>query len=224
MARPVDRTARNPCTMASGHILRPRRGVPPNVKIIVPPIWVFIPFCFHVSSVGPIQLNDGSSGRPCYRRPAHSARCNFGDKLEEHLCDRLIAGVNDTDVQRRLLVRQDVTFQYAQDIRDQKDDVNPATADSSVTLFQKTKVHTATRSQPVNRPSHAPNINPGSKKFNKCFSCDESHLRSSSRFSNAICHLCGKSGHIKKGDRQQLHINYCGLFLDNYYALVMLDL
>ncbi|KAA3673299.1 uncharacterized protein DEA37_0001725 [Paragonimus westermani] len=111
---------------------------------------------------------------------------------------QLIAGVNDTDLQRRLLVKQGVTFQEARDICEQKDDVNAATADLNVTLLQKAKAHTATRSQPVNRPSHAPIINPGSKKFSNCFSCSELHLRSSCRFHSAICRLCGKSGHIKK--------------------------
>ncbi|KAA3681953.1 uncharacterized protein DEA37_0010435 [Paragonimus westermani] len=73
---------------------------------------------------------------------------------------------------------QDVTFQEARDICEQKDDVNATTADLNVTLFQKTKAHSATRGQPVNR-LHAPIINPGSKKVNKCFSCGELHLRSS---------------------------------------------
>ncbi|KAF7234257.1 hypothetical protein EG68_12130 [Paragonimus skrjabini miyazakii] len=103
-----------------------------------------------------------------------AAQCNFGDKPEEHLRDQLIAGVNDTDLQRRLLVKQDVTFQEARDVCQRKDDVNAVTTESNVILFQKTKTHTPTRSQPVNtfpRFPHVPVINPSPKKVNRCFSC-----------------------------------------------------
>ena len=37
-------------------------------------------------------------------------RCRFGDNLENVLCDRLICGIQDSRIQRRLLAEPDLTF------------------------------------------------------------------------------------------------------------------
>jgi len=45
-----------------------------------------------------------------------SKHCNFGDHLEEMLRDRLVCGVNDVKIQRRLLAEVDLTYRKAREI------------------------------------------------------------------------------------------------------------
>ncbi|MBM6549412.1 hypothetical protein, partial [Streptococcus dysgalactiae] len=42
-----------------------------------------------------------------------AARCNYGDRLDEPLCDRLVAGINNIALQRKLLEKKDETFAIA---------------------------------------------------------------------------------------------------------------
>ncbi|VDP71453.1 unnamed protein product [Echinostoma caproni] len=42
--------------------------------------------------------------------------CNYGERLEEHMCDRLMAGINNLTLQRKLLGKKDLTFAEASKI------------------------------------------------------------------------------------------------------------
>ena len=42
-----------------------------------------------------------------------SEDCNYGDKLEEQLRDRLVCGVKDNRIQRRLLSEEKLTLKRA---------------------------------------------------------------------------------------------------------------
>ncbi|VDP90369.1 unnamed protein product [Echinostoma caproni] len=56
-----------------------------------------------------------------------ASKCNYGDRLEEQLCDRLIAGINNMNLQRKLLEKKDLTFSEARRICEQHDDLTAAT-------------------------------------------------------------------------------------------------
>ena len=45
-----------------------------------------------------------------------STRCNFGDALDDMLWDRLVCGLRDAALLRRILSEKDLTFQHAIDI------------------------------------------------------------------------------------------------------------
>ena len=66
-----------------------------------------------------------------------AARCNYGDRLEEQLCDRLVAGINNITLQRKLLEKKDLKFAEAKKICEEHDDLVKATAGESITLFQR---------------------------------------------------------------------------------------
>ncbi|VDP89355.1 unnamed protein product [Echinostoma caproni] len=66
-----------------------------------------------------------------------ASKCNYGDRLEEQLCDRLISGINNISLQRKMLEKKDITFAEARKICEQSDDLCAATnADTSV-LFHR---------------------------------------------------------------------------------------
>ena len=55
------------------------------------------------------------------------SRCNFGSELSTQLRDRIVAGVNDKELQRRLLREAGLTFNKAKQILESADDVENAT-------------------------------------------------------------------------------------------------
>ncbi|VDP81214.1 unnamed protein product [Echinostoma caproni] len=52
-----------------------------------------------------------------------ASKCNYGDRLEEQLCDRLIAGINNISLQRKMLEKKDIMFAEARKICEQSDDL-----------------------------------------------------------------------------------------------------
>ena len=46
-------------------------------------------------------------------RSCLAEHCNFGRNLEEMICDRLVCGINDHSIQRRLLQKADLSFEAA---------------------------------------------------------------------------------------------------------------
>ena len=124
-----------------------------------------------------------------------ASRCNFGEKLEENLRDRLIAGINNSELQRKLLDIPDLTFAKARDICERRDDVLAATTENAVLLTKQSK-RMPTCAKSSNRPQSSPEV--PVKPKGRCWSCGGLHLRSTCKLRNAVCHGCGKTGHIKK--------------------------
>ncbi|VDP90479.1 unnamed protein product [Echinostoma caproni] len=126
-----------------------------------------------------------------------ASRCNYGDRLEEQLCDRIVAGINNLTLQRKLLEKKDLTFAEARKIREQHDDLMEATSSEAVTLFQRQK--TRPNRPPVAKCTLKPQQDPSGndRRINPYFSCGAYHLRSHYRLCNAKYHACGKTGHIR---------------------------
>ena len=127
----------------------------------------------------------------------------FGTQLEEMLCDRLVVGVRDDNLRRKLLTQTDTGFQKAQElaiahetaVRDASmvntgRDV-PAVAADVHLLSNRPNVrvdHRAGTPQQQSPPQRA--------TAQSCASCGGAHLRVNCRFRSAVCRLCRKNGHI----------------------------
>ena len=131
-----------------------------------------------------------------------AAKCNYGDRLDEQLCDRLVAGINNITLQRKLLEQKDLTFAEARKICEQHDDLVQATGHESLTLFQRRDRKTTNSNVHQREQQPKPHCSSTKKPVNRCMSCGDYHLRSTCRFRNAKCHACGKTGHIRKVCRQ----------------------
>ena len=57
-----------------------------------------------------------------------AAKCNFGAQLKDQLRDRIVAGINDPEIQKRLLRETPLTFDKAKATLETHDDVNTALA------------------------------------------------------------------------------------------------
>ena len=128
-----------------------------------------------------------------------SEHCSFGDHLEEMLRDRLVCGVNDAKIQRRLLAEVDLTYKKAMEIavgmevaaknvEDLKLNANLDSVAPARHEVNKVRVEPAGRHDQRGNPS-----GPG-----ECYRCGGPHWASQCKFKDAECHNCKKRGHIAR--------------------------
>ena len=120
--------------------------------------------------------------------------CVFGAALDDMLRDRLVCGIGDGKIQRRLLAESELTFKKAFELAQAME-----TADRDARDLGKPReeVH-AIGGTAGGRKDVAPqtaNITPR-------YHCGSRH-RGECRFKNAVCHGCGKRGHIRRACRSR---------------------
>ena len=118
--------------------------------------------------------------------------CNFGGTLGDMLRDRLVCGVNDQFIQRRLLQEPTLTYKTAYDIavgmeaatKDAHDLRKQFTGHSVQHVVQRPVVPHQQHSQVQSQP---------------CYRCgDKTHTSNFCRFRDAQCRACGKKGHLAR--------------------------
>lgn len=119
--------------------------------------------------------------------------CNFGSTLDEMLRDRIVCGIQDEAIQRKLLAENKLTLPRATEIafameaaaRDAMN-LKQVTSEVNKLWLQKT---------PESRIKEGNKSNISSQRL--CYCCGEAtHQAKQCKFRNATCHACGKSGHI----------------------------
>ena len=119
-----------------------------------------------------------------------SEHCAFDISLDDMLRDRVVCGVCDTRVQRRLLVELNLTFKKAFEIC-QSAEVAEKNA-RELQMSQKYKVHLLLG---YHQSSHSKE--PATPL--PCYRCGgKQHSAQDCRFKTAECHHCRKKGHIAK--------------------------
>ena len=111
-----------------------------------------------------------------------ASRCEFGDFLAEALCDRLVCGMSNDNIQKVLLTKAKLTLEKAVEVSQGME----AAAVKSRELADG------------RRPNPVLNVHtPGKTTGGTCSRCGRSnHDKQECRFRNATCHKCGKVGHI----------------------------
>ena len=121
-----------------------------------------------------------------------SEHCKFEASLDDMLRDRLVCGIRDVRVQRRLLAEPELEFKKAFELAQAAE-----AADSDAKVLQKpsaTTVH-AVQQQPAKNTTKTPPKD--------CHRCGGKHLASTCRFQDAECHYCHKRGHIARVCRRK---------------------
>ena len=126
--------------------------------------------------------------------------CNFGETLPEMLRDRLVCGINNKKIQRRLLAERELTLKKAEEITLGEElaakhvvDIQSDTTPSSVN-----QVDTKDKNGIKDAKDHRPD--------SECYRCGEKHEASACRFKDTQCFKCGRRGHISKvcrGDKNK---------------------
>ena len=126
--------------------------------------------------------------------------CQFGTQLDDMLCDRVIVGVRDDDLRRKLLAQPDTGLQKIQQIAIAHE--TAARDASALTVGRDSataEVHLVNRSSRTT-PHASDHVTPAQP----CAGCSRRHPRSERRFSNARCRVCQKLGHISTVCRAKL--------------------
>lgn len=110
-----------------------------------------------------------------------SEYCDFGAHLKDALHDRLVCGLNNETIQRKLLTEEKLTFQRVVETALAME----AVARESRHLNSSLKVHAVSASSP--------------QGGDKCFRCGKiNHHERDCYFKEQQCHSCNKKGHIAR--------------------------
>ena len=114
--------------------------------------------------------------------------CEYGDTLETMLRDRIVCGIRDEKIQRRLLVEKKLTFLKAYEI---------ATA-MEVTMKNMTVLQESKESESVNKITVQAEGTDGRHipRRSVCFRCGGNHSAQTCRFKDLNCYHCQQKGHI----------------------------
>ncbi|KAI2667094.1 hypothetical protein H4Q32_031059 [Labeo rohita] len=128
-----------------------------------------------------------------------SVHCSFGDQLDAMLRDRIVCGVLDEALQRRLLAEPTLTFKEAEERA-----LAAETALLNARLLRKQQ-HELLPQDEVHYAAHthasAHKVTTTSENQNRdkpCYRCGSQHFPQACKFSTAVCHYCKKRGHIAR--------------------------
>lgn len=135
--------------------------------------------------------------------------CKFGESLNDMLRDRLVVGIQNERIQRRLLSEGDVEFKKAFEV---------ARAMELAAKMQSTYNSKGLQGERDNSsvcdtksPDQTVHVIQGQKSV-PCYRCGNSgHLSAKCRFKSTTCHKCKKVGHRAracKGKGLQEHIDH----------------
>lgn len=125
-----------------------------------------------------------------------ASTCAFGAFLDEAMRDKFVSGLHSkmTRTQRHLLSVRDLTFNAAKDKAVADELAGKANEQYMGPVAQANKVYASRRRASKGSASNAG----GSNNHKSCFACGSiKHLAVNCKYKDAVCHKCGKKGHIK---------------------------
>ncbi|KAL7853111.1 hypothetical protein SRHO_G00188960 [Serrasalmus rhombeus] len=127
--------------------------------------------------------------------------CDYKDALSEMLRDRLVCGVNDDRMQRRLLSETKLTFDKALELCQAIESASKDVKEMQGKLAEDTALHARVPKTQVG--VHKVSADKTQRKFPSCYRCKGQHNAAECKFATELCHNCGKRGHIKKACRSK---------------------
>ena len=116
-----------------------------------------------------------------------STYCEYGNSLNEMLRDRIVCGINDSRIQRRLLAERDLTFDKALDTAQAMEAAEKNVKDLKGSIARE-EVHA------INDFSNSR----GRNTAKECKHCGKrNHREQDCRHRNAECFRCHRKGHLQ---------------------------
>ena len=141
-----------------------------------------------------------------------SKHCNFGTTLNTMMRDRLVVGMNDEKIQRKLLQEAGLTFEKALEIavamettnKNLKELNNPVSpCEEKVNKVSTSKA----KSQGSGKPDQRKYTNKKGPEGKKCFRCGAKHDPSTCKYKDETYFNCQKKGHIQTVCRSKQPLN-----------------
>ena len=121
--------------------------------------------------------------------------CAFGESLDDMLRDRLVCGINEARLQRRLLAEPTLTFEKAMGL---------ATAwESAEKNAQHLQPTTITPGETVHTVRKNQESEAARRQRDECYRCGGRHNAETCNFRDAECFGCGKRGHLARMCRRR---------------------
>ena len=148
------------------------------------PILVAERFKFHRRS----QLESESIAQFVVELKRLALKCEFGVFLEEALRDRLVCGLKNVQIQKKLLTERDLTFQKAFEMAQSME----------LAIKEDFRNVSSPVDESVNKVGKFNSLKQLPDDRGVCFRCGQRHLPSSCRFKTVQCYKCQKRGHLAK--------------------------
>ena len=133
--------------------------------------------------------------------------CNYGDSLDMMLQDRLVLGINDGGIQKKLLQENDLlTLARSSDCssrgRDSREEFEgDEDTISGIGHYKQKLGQVKIKSEPIQRinaKKSVPSTSPKGTELS-CHCCGHpSHLAPTCRFKDYVCNKCKKRGHLAR--------------------------
>jgi transposase InsO family protein len=136
--------------------------------------------------------------------------CQFGETLEDMLRDRLVCGINDDSVQRRLFIEKDLNFAKALSIAQSQEaairNISTLQGKERTQMSEQSMVGAIGPGQNKNRPFYQKGKTSDQEKAKvPCFRCGLSnHNSEQCRYKNVKCYRCKKVGHMKSQCKENI--------------------
>ena len=126
--------------------------------------------------------------------------CNYGESLDEMLCDRFVCGIAHSAVQKRFLTEANLSFTKAVTVAQVVELAEKGSQQiQSPGDTEPKEVHKfSTTKQNANKNKD------NSKDKSTCYRCGGKHNQLTCRFKSETCRFCSKRGHIAKVCRKRL--------------------
>ena len=123
-----------------------------------------------------------------------SEYCEFGESLNERLCEKFVTGVNHVEIQRKLVIESNLDLDKAIQIATsmlQSSEAARSLTQSVVNVVDEKRQSAGKRGNRNHQHSSGNNVN-------KCYRCTGPHAPHQCKFKTATCYHCKKTGHISK--------------------------
>ena len=119
--------------------------------------------------------------------------CDFGESLNDMLRDRLVCGINDSRIQRRLLSELNLTFQKAYDLALAMEIADKDTQDmQKATRFQHSDVHVLQPKSFLKKSSFPVSSRNSSTMGSHCYRCGTFHAEKNCWAKEVTSYYCQK--------------------------------
>ena len=125
-----------------------------------------------------------------------SEHCEFGETLNDRLCEKFVTGLNDSDIQRKLILERDLTIDKAIHLAASMERSHEAAKAMGPPALNA--VDHRSRHNESNYKNQRQTKTNAHGNNNKCHRCNDPHAQHQCKFKTAPCYKCGKQGHIAK--------------------------
>ena len=122
-----------------------------------------------------------------------SEQCEYGDSLKDMLRDRLVCGIDDQRMQRRLLQEVKLTFTQARDMV-----LAMEAADRNAHELEQAMPPGTVHELSDDSRCQFKGGSRGGSGASSCYRCGGKHVVDKCRFKESECHYCKKKGHLAK--------------------------